>query len=159
MRNNKTKIVVDTNVFINSMIFPKKHKKDLKAMKILFDLVEIDKVELVFSQDTIGELIYNMKNKILHNIKEMDEQIIAINTIADIFLYSYSVNTSSTITEKCKDPRDDMFIECGVKGRANYIMTNDYESGMFAITQYDLKVLNCDEFIEIFGDKDEVALD
>jgi len=159
MRNNKTKIVVDTNVFINSMIFPKKNEKDLEAMTLLYKLMRNYKIELVFSQDTIGELIYNMKNKILHNIKEMDEQIDSINTIADLFLYSYSVNTSSTITEKCKDPRDDMFIECGVRGRADYIMTNDYESGMFNITQYKFKVLNCDEFIEIFGDKDEVATD
>ena len=160
MRNSKIKIVVDTNVFINSLIFTEDNSNDTEALGILYDLIENNKIELAFSQDTIGELFYILKNKILHYIEE-DKQIDIINGIATLFLLSYSVNTEGTQCQKCKDPKDDMFIECAIRGNATYIITNDFRSGLSDITKYKFKTIKCNEFIKMYYDKnkDEVASD
>ena len=160
MRNNKIKIVVDTNVFVNSMIFPEDNINDTKALAILLDLIENNKIELVFSQDTIGELIYILKNKIIHYIKT-EEQLNYMEQIAILFFYSYSVNTDKITCQKCKDPKDDIFVECAVQGRADYILTNDRSSGMFEIIQYKFKTLDCEGFLSMWNDEinNEVAQD
>lgn len=153
MKNNKIKIVVDTNVFVNGMIFSEEYINDTKTLAILLDLIENETIEIVFSQDTIGELMYIMKNKVMHYIKE-EEQISFMSQLVTLFFYSYSVNTEFIYCKECKDKKDVMFIKCAIKGRANYIITNDYKSGLFAITKYKFKTINCEELIKLVEKKD-----
>lgn len=153
MRNNKIKIIVDTNVFINGMIFPEEYINDGKVFDIVLNLIDKNKIELVFSQETIGELIYLMKNFIKYNIKDINNQFEFLHGIIDLIYENYSINTEHTVCEKCDDPKDDMFIECAFQSRADYIITNDYKSGMFKITKYKFKVVNCEDFIKMFDNK------
>lgn len=133
MKNNKIKIVVDTNIFINAFIFPDDYPNDVDCWERIFNLINDEMAELVFSQDTIGELLYIMKNKVLNYIYDEVERVSILNSIVTMFLYSYSVNTERTIAPKCNDKKDDMFLKCAVQGRASYIISNDFKSGMHDI--------------------------
>lgn len=167
MRNNKVKIVVDTNAFVNSMIFPDEYVNDSNTLDSLLELMGNNKIELAFSQDTIGELLYIIKNKITHYIKK-DKQIEYMCKIASLFFYSYSVNTSNTIAPKCKDERDNMFLQCAIESRATYLISNDLKSGMHLIENLKYEVINCQKFVELYDknklknisiDNNEVATD
>lgn len=57
----KIRIVVDTNIFINSW-FSSKHL----YCDAVIDLISKNEAQLLFSQDTIGELFYVIKNIVLH---------------------------------------------------------------------------------------------
>jgi putative toxin-antitoxin system toxin component, PIN family len=149
MRNNKMKIVMDTNIFINALVFPDKHPNTYKCVDKVFSLVNEDKVELVFSQETIGELVYNMKNKLTHHIKDEETQLERFNDVNILFFYSYSVNTENTKTVSCRDKYDIMFLKCAKQGHADYLISNDFRSGMHKIKKYKFKVLSSEKFLDI----------
>jgi putative PIN family toxin of toxin-antitoxin system len=163
MRNNKIKIVVDTNVFINGLIFSSENKDDENVINILFNLIDTDVVELVFSQDTIGELVYIYKNKLIHyvDIKKWEKHMYRIMMI---FLYSYSVNTTHTRILKCKDPTDNIFLKCAKQSYAKYLISNDLRSKMSKVKSPYTRVLTSKEFLNIYHkinqqSKDESASD
>ena len=151
MRNNKLKIVVDTNIFINGMIFSDKNKDCDDLILKIYDMIEINKIaELVFSQDTIGELIYVMKNMVKHNIDSTEKQLEFLHAILDLIYISYTVNTSNTkLKVECLDPTDNMFLKCAVQSKANYIISNDIKSGLHKIKD-KFKVVTADEFVKLF---------
>lgn len=111
MRNSKVKVVVDTNVFIYGTIPSILNKYDSDTIDILSRLLNMDKIELVFSQDTIGELIYITKNIVKHCIKDINKQELYMCKIVLLFLEGYSVNVSHTKAPRCSDPNDNMFLK------------------------------------------------
>jgi putative PIN family toxin of toxin-antitoxin system len=150
MRNNKTKMVIDTNVFVNSMIFPYEYTDDTDTLDLLLTLIGNDKIELVFSQDTIGELLYIMKNKIKHYINK-EKHLSYMNKLMTIFYYSYSVNTENTNAPKCQDAKDDMFLKCVIQSHASYLISNDFKSGMSVVQGLNCKVLSSNQFVELYN--------
>lgn len=148
MNSNKVKIIIDTNVFVNNFIFPKTNV--LKVFEILSNLFLDSKIELVFSQETCGELFYVIKDKVNHYVKKKNRGKIIIN-IALLFLNSCTVNTSRTIAPKCKDPNDNMFLKCAVKSKAKYLISDDLKSKMGEISLPDTIVLTAEEFIDEYN--------
>lgn len=151
MRNNKLKIIVDTNIFINGLIFPNKHKDCDEIIIKIYEMIDILKTaELVFSQETIGELIYVMNIMVRHNIESNEIQKEFLHSIVDLIHNSYVVNTANTkLKVVCLDPTDNMFLKCAVQAKAHYIISNDIKSGLHKI-KGKFKVVTANEFIELF---------
>lgn len=153
MRNNKLKIVIDTNIFVNGIIFHEKYTKITNLLKIIGESITKDTIELVFSQDTIGELMYVMKNFAKHYISNEEDQKQILYMISDIIFDSYCVNTKHTkLKVECLDPTDNMFLKCAVQSKANYIISNDIKSGLHKIKD-KFKVVTADELVKLFEDK------
>lgn len=142
---NKPKVVVDTNVFIHGWFYNNQSCIDI------LQLIDDEKIQLIFGQETIGELVYNIKIFSRHNMNKIEERIELLEYLMKLFYYSTSVNTMK-MKEKdlpdIRDPYDIMFVKCAIKGNANYIVTNDLKSGMFNIEGMDFKVLNSEDFIK-----------
>jgi putative PIN family toxin of toxin-antitoxin system len=128
------------------------------VLDIVINLIGKDEAEIVFSQDTVGELMYVMKNKITHYINE-DDQLEFMNAISSLFFYSYTVNTECTkISETIKDKNDVMFLKCAKQSRANYIVSDDFKSGMHDVKT--VKVVGSKDFVSIFTSQlEDTAVD
>jgi putative PIN family toxin of toxin-antitoxin system len=145
---SKLKVVIDTNVFINSWFSMKYFYCDA-----VVDLVDNDKLYLLFSQDTIGELMYVAKNFAFHVIDDVSIRLELFHNIAGLFLNSQSVNTQATICPDLEDKTDEIFVRCAIEGRADYIISQDENSGMHnneEIKKLGLNVVTAEEFIRIF---------
>ena len=66
------------------------------------------------------------------------------------FYYSTSVNTINTITPEINDKYDDMFLKCAIEGNADYLVSDDFNSGMHVVENIGFKVVSSDKFIELF---------
>jgi predicted nucleic acid-binding protein len=66
---SKTKVVLDTNVVIDGLF-----QISESCSKIL-DYVDSGEIQLYFSQDTIGELIYIVKNFAANHINEERDRL------------------------------------------------------------------------------------
>ncbi|MGR6760440.1 putative toxin-antitoxin system toxin component, PIN family [Paenibacillus sp. T2-29] len=146
--------VVDTNVFVHALFY-----EDENCLKIM-DMVENNELNLLFSRDTIGELMYILKNFSRHNLDE-NEGIELLQNIAELFYTSKSYNDSKISPNTLpKDPDDIMFLKCAIKGNADYLITNDLKSGLIKLTEYDFIGITAKDFIEGFGEdiqEDEVS--
>lgn len=142
----KLKLIIDTNIFINGLFF----QKTYYHCKNLIDIVtNNNNIELIFSQDTIGELFYMTKTMINVNNISYNDGLKTMNDITKIFYNSAIVNTRDTIAPKCNDEFDDMFLKCYVASRADYILTDDFKSKMNKVN--DIKVLDSKNFIQKVG--------
>ncbi|WP_241735429.1 PIN domain-containing protein, partial [Anoxybacillus flavithermus] len=78
---------LDTNIFIAAWF-----EESTECEKIL-ELVKNRKIRLLFAQDTIGELIYLVKNFARYNIDDVSERILLLKWIVELFYYSLSITT------------------------------------------------------------------
>jgi len=153
MRYKPPKIVLDTNIFINGLFSSEEDNEYIKIM----NMVDNKQIYLLFSQDTIGELVYVAKNFARHNIIDIKNRILLLQYIMESFYYSTSVNTINTITPEINDKYDDMFLKCAMKGKANYLISDDFKSGMHNIDSLGFKVLSAKDFCEMIeNEKDKV---
>lgn len=139
---SRLKVVIDTNIFINSWFFNDQHSNKI------IDLIDNRKLQLLFAQDTIGELIYIVKNFARHHIDDANDRILMLHNVAELFYYSTSVNTSNVEFIGSNDPYDDMFLKCAIKGEADYFISDDFKHGMH--NNEDIKVVSSEEFINIY---------
>ncbi len=51
-----------------------------------------------------------------------------------------------------KDKTDLMFVQCAIGYNADFIISNDYKSGMFDVSQYSFNVLSAEDFIELINE-------
>jgi len=140
---NKPKVVVDTNIFIKGWFFD-----DISSTITIMDLIDKRKIQLLFSQETIGELVYVMKNFVRHNIEDKNEQVEMLKDLMILFYYGTSVNTSEVNVVPLNDKYDEMFLKCAIKGCADYLVSNDFRSGLHQFE--DIRVLSSDEFIKTY---------
>lgn len=144
---SKIRVIVDSNVFVNSWFSTKYFYCDA-----VIDLINNDEIELLFSQDTIGELAYVVKKIVLDVHKEEKEmQIEYMNNISYIFLNATSINTKGVICPNIKDKFDKMFLETAIKGKADYVVSEDKNSGMHEVKLfYGTKVVDSEDFIKMY---------
>ncbi|WP_286909335.1 putative toxin-antitoxin system toxin component, PIN family [Clostridium sp. UBA1652] len=145
MRYNKPKVVLDTNIFINGWFYPDKYESCDKIM----ELIEHRRIQLLFAQDTIGELIYLTKNFCRYNLSDVKDRIEMLKELMELFYYSTSINTSETRNIKIFDSYDEMFVKCAIEGKADYLISDDIRSGMLEIKE-NFKTMTSTQFIEYF---------
>lgn len=141
---NKPKVVVDTNIFISGWFNPINDS----YIKII-DLIDDRKIQLLFAQDTIGELIYVAKNFARHNFKDINKRILILEHVANLFYHSMSINTQYTKSPKIKDKYDDIFMKCAIAGEADYLVSDDFNSGMHNIEGFGFKVVGAKDFCRL----------
>ena len=145
---NKPKVVIDTNIFIDGL-FSYKEVDNEYCIKVI-DLIDNRKILLLFAQDTIGELIYIAKNFARHNFNNIKDRISLLNYLIELFYHSTSVNTSNTISPEINDKYDDMFLKCAIQGNAEYLISDDLNSGMHDVEGLGFKILNAKDFCMLF---------
>lgn len=151
MKNNKTKIIVDTNVFIYGTVLQKSYKEASDTINILLDLLEKDIIELVFSQETVGELVYVLKNIVKHKVRDVTKRKIYMCQVIMLFYEGYSVNTVNTVAPTCKDPNDNMFLKCAIESNTKYLISDDIKSDMGKVVLPNTMVLTAKEFIDEYN--------
>lgn len=83
-----------------------------------------------------------------------------LHNFVDLFYNSLSLNTKDVKCPSIKDKSDEMFLKCAIKGKADYLITDDGEHGMHAneeIKKLGIKVVKSTEFIEIYEKETKVT--
>jgi putative PIN family toxin of toxin-antitoxin system len=148
---NKLKVVIDTNVFLRGW-FSEEYPSAIQVM----DLIDNRKLYLMFSQNTIGELVYMIKNFVRYNIDDVNTRLSILNGIMREFYYGTSVNTMNADEVNIKDKYDDIFVQCAIEGRADYLISDDFNSGMHDLEE--IKCVSSKEFIDIYNRLQNVAI-
>ena len=131
------RVVVDTNVFISSFFGGNPRK--------VIDLWKSGEVTLCLSKPIVNEYIEVLHRLGLQNEKEIDE---LLGLFAHGFHVVFTAKTPElNIVEK--DPDDNMFIECAVALKAEFVITGD--KALIAIQAYmSTKIVNPNEFLKYF---------
>jgi putative PIN family toxin of toxin-antitoxin system len=109
----KTKIVIDTNLWISFLISRKFEKLDF--------LFSSGKIRLLFSKRLFAEFIgvaSSEKFRRYFSESVIDELSIKMKTVAKV------IRTKSVQTQ-CRDPKDNFLLELAVDGKADYLITGD----------------------------------
>jgi predicted nucleic acid-binding protein len=52
------------------------------------------------------------------------------------------------------DKTDLMFVHCAIKYNADYVISNDFKSGMFNLdSNYSFEVVNTSEFLQLYNEE------
>ncbi|MDI6812167.1 MAG: putative toxin-antitoxin system toxin component, PIN family [Desulfitobacteriaceae bacterium] len=139
------KAVIDTQIFIKSWFANKYGYCDQ-----ILDLIDQGTIRPVFSQDTIGELMLITKNFAYHVIEDKENRLEILQNLARMFLDAISVNTQDTIGPKLKDETDEMFLKAAIKGEADFLISDDFRSGLHQIDLEGIRIVSSEEFIAIY---------
>jgi putative PIN family toxin of toxin-antitoxin system len=129
-----TRVVVDTNVFISSFFGGNPRK--------VIDLWKSGEVTLCLSKPIVDEYIEVLRRLELQNDRELEE-------LLGLFAHGFHVVFTAKTPELHvveKDPNDNMFIECAVALKAEFVITGD--KALKAIQEYmNIKIITPKEFI------------
>jgi putative PIN family toxin of toxin-antitoxin system len=129
------KAVADTNVYISAVLFGGKPEE----VRIL---AKEGKIELLISGNILAEIAGVLKRKFHWSDWQISE---IINEIRGFTTLITPVTTLSIIKE---DEPDNRVLECGIEGKAQYIVTGD-EHHLQRLKQYQgIKILSPAQFIE-----------
>jgi putative PIN family toxin of toxin-antitoxin system len=143
-RKIRPRVVVDTNVFFNSWI------EDMESCNYVLNLISTNRIKLLFSQDTIGEFMYMAKNYCIANMSSDKSRILFMQSLAEMFYLATSVNTVETSCPELNDPYDEMFLKCAIAGKADFLVSNDFTSGLHTINDLNIKIVSSGMFKEIY---------
>ena len=129
-----SRVVVDTNVFISSFFGGNPRK--------IIDLWKSGEITLCLSKPIVDEYIGVLHRIGLQNEKEIEE-------LLALFAHGFHVVFTAKTPELHiieKDPDDDMFIECAVALKAEFIITGD--KALKEIREYmNIKIVSPREFL------------
>ncbi len=113
MPEKKTKLILDTNIWISILISDR--------LKYLDDIIFGPAVQLVFSEELIEEFItVSRRAKFVEFFKEKD-----IEKLLELFnTYGVLYKTKSRI-KRCRDPKDNFLLSLAADSRADYLTTED----------------------------------
>lgn len=142
---SKIKVVIDTQIFLRSWFYTKYFYCDA-----IMDLIDKDELFLLFSQETIGELFYMTKLMATHIFDEKNIQLDYLHILSAIFLDARSINTFEVECPELKDKTDEMLLKTAIKGEADFIISDDFRSGIHNIEIEGIKILSSEQFVSIY---------
>ncbi|MEH7419559.1 putative toxin-antitoxin system toxin component, PIN family [Neobacillus drentensis] len=126
------KIVVDTCVFIEGIF-----GEDNNPSSILLSMLDTLDIRLIFSQESIGELLYILKKRCNELQMDSDDTNDILKDMTILFQKGKSVNIRhyKSMPQKLtiKDPDDQMFVDAAFAGKATYLITLDKKSGILGL--------------------------
>lgn len=136
----KTKVVIDTNVLISSLLKPKSKARDI------YRLILRGKIKLYVSLDILNEL-----KKVLEypkfKIERLQKEAFLKNLLrAAIFIYPKQ--KIDTIKE---DPLDNRFLGCAVEAKVDYLISGDKKHLLSLKKFQGIRILNPDEFLRVYS--------
>jgi putative PIN family toxin of toxin-antitoxin system len=111
----KTKLVIDTNIFISSFFNNEGNPKKI------IDLWKTGQIILCISEKILEEYIEVLIRLGLEREKELSEIIYLFGNSTNL-LCQPVISEIKIITE---DPKDNMFLECAIANDADYIISGD----------------------------------
>lgn len=132
------KVVIDTNVFVSAILFDGELDK-------LINLWKRKKFTFLLSKEILEEYI-----KVLSYKKfELSDKIIKRIIYEELLPYTKNIKVKKRINIIKKDPSDNIFLECALEGKANYIISGDKH--LLQLKQYkSIKIISFREFIKLF---------
>ena len=113
MRNQKDKVIIDTNLWISFLL-------TIDFTK--FDTIIADKkLILLFSQELIDEIVevtQRIKFRKYFPLDDIERLLLKIRNRADF------IKIKSTVTD-CRDPKDNFLLSLSVDGKATHLITGD----------------------------------
>ena len=149
------KIIVDTNVFIDGFF----SLEETSSSKILRELDSNDS-RLVFSLETIGELLYILKRHCNSLEMESEDAIEILTEAVTLFYQGKSINTRRTKSPvQAKDADDQMFIDAAFESSADFIITFDKKSGLLDIDldKVNFKCFTPEDYLEHIKDSGNIT--
>lgn len=144
------RVVLDTNIFIRSILSP----KGLGAK--IVDFWKQNQYVLLLTHemlDEIADVLLNLKLmlKYKYSFQDVESLIILLKKQAIII-------KSASIMQICRDPDDDKIINCAIVGRSHYLVSGDadlYDDNNVKrfLSEYGIQVIKPEEFIEIFKEE------
>ena len=134
-KNPVQRVVLDTNVYISAILFggtPEKIRKLSKERKI----------ELLISEAIIAEVAEVLRKKFNWESWQISQ---IINDIRETATLVIPYQTLSVVK---KDEDDNRILECGVEGKAQYIISGD-KRHLLSLKQYQgIKILSPANFLK-----------
>lgn|ERR1700744_4202620 len=113
MANKKSRIILDTNLWISFLLSKDFAKLDKLLLK--------GQVQLLFSEELLEEFISVTKRPKLKKYFNPSDINILLETFTEIAEF---VNVKSNI-EMCRDSKDNFLLSLAVDGNADYLITGD----------------------------------
>jgi len=132
------KIVLDANIFISSFFWGGNPRSVLER-------VICKKDELIISKEILNEIedivnrpkFHAEKNKVEYFIKSIEE-------ISNLITIRKKVKNGS------RDIKDNKYLECGIAGKADYIVSGDIH--LLELKQYKkIKIVTAKKYLEVMG--------
>ncbi len=128
------KIVLDTNVYISGILFKGKPRE-------ILNLARKEKIEILISEKIIDEIERVLRLKFKRTTFEI---FLILTGIRNITTFVSPISKISKIKE---DEPDNRVLECGVEGKANYIVSGDKH--LLELKEYQgIKILSPAEFFK-----------
>lgn len=135
------RITVDTNVLVSATFW-------YGASYKVLELVEQGKVELVLSEQIIGEFSDVLEYEEIKK-KIVNKRLLMLRTVEKLVFMSKIVVPAIKIAVVKEDPDDDKILECAVAGDVNYLISKD--NHLLKIVKYGkIKIVSPEEFLKLF---------
>ena len=132
------KVVIDTNVFVSAILFDGELDK-------LINLWKRKKIVLLLSKEILEEYI-----KVLSYKKfKLSDEIIKRIIYEELLPYTRNIKVKKRVNIIKEDPSDNIFLECALERRADYIISGDKH--LLQLKQYkSIEIISFREFIKLF---------
>jgi putative PIN family toxin of toxin-antitoxin system len=108
------KTVLDTNVLISGLFWPE--STPARAMNAAFQAGEV-----LVSSAVVGEFEEVLRRPKFNRQHDLEMRLIYLRSLLDLL----TPVTVVDLVDDCRDPRDNMFLELALGGRADVIVTGD----------------------------------
>lgn len=134
---NDNYLVIDTNVLISGLIFPKS-KPNLAILKAL------SQYQVCVSNETFQEFVeVSHREKFTKYLAPADLQSFTDNFAKSVIF----VEVTEKITD-CKDPKDNKFLEVALSANAKYLITGDKRDLLSMNPYRKVEIISVSEFLE-----------
>jgi len=144
---SRTRIVVDTQVFLRALI--SRHSASHRLL-----IKTGDRYDLCVSQGIIDEIIDVLtRSKIRRKFSQITDK--DVQRVAQMLENAVQIPLAiDEIEPVCRDPKDDIFLACARKANAAYLVSEDNDL-LVLKTYHDTLILNVIAFLQTFDDKDD----
>jgi putative PIN family toxin of toxin-antitoxin system len=111
----RNRIIIDTNLWVSFLL--------TKQFSFLDDLLENEKIQLIFSQELLNEFIEVINRPKLRKYFSVD----TLNLILEIIEQYADFITVSSDTNICRDKKDNFLLSLAKDGSADFLITGDQD--------------------------------
>lgn len=135
MKNNKVRLIIDTNLWISFLL-----SKDFSKLDVLFDN---SKIVLLFSEELLDEFTEVARRPKFQKYFRPDILEDMLNAINE---YAEFISVISTIA-LCRDEKDNFLLALACDGKADYLITGDKDLLVLDKVQ-ETKIITMSDFLD-----------
>ncbi len=140
MKTNNLKVILDTNVFMVSIL---PHHKYFW----IYEYLRKKRYDLLISNEILSEYYEKLSEK--YGIENTNNAIEVLLTSSNVHLISPSYRFKLIVD----DPDDDKFVDCAIAGNADFIVTHDSHFNVLQRIPFPtVKTVKIAEFQKILND-------